>query len=94
MPIPSTGDGYDGQADGGEAEESFKPLTRAELENRVLDGVKRKELEAQKEGSLYDIEHGKRSLDIRACRSKSRSCRLSKGEATTSYLGRGYLTGV
>jgi hypothetical protein len=59
MPIPSTGDGYDGQADGGEAEESFKPLTRAELENRVLDGVKRKELEAQKEGSLYDIEHGK-----------------------------------
>jgi len=34
-------------------------LTRAELENRVLDGVKRRELEAHKEGSMYDIEHGK-----------------------------------
>lgn len=58
MPIPSTGDGHDGAGEG-DAEDSFKPLTRAELENRVLDGVKRKELEAHKEGSMYDIENSK-----------------------------------
>jgi hypothetical protein len=37
-------------------EEVLKPLTREELQNRVMDGVKKKELEAHKEGSMYDIE--------------------------------------
>lgn len=58
MPIPSTGDGYDNQGDI-ELDETSKPLTREELQNRVLDGVKKKELEAHKEGSLYDIEKSK-----------------------------------
>lgn len=58
MPIPSTGDGYDAQGDG-ELEEVLKPLTRDELQNRVMDGVKRKELEAHKEGSMYDIDKSK-----------------------------------
>ena len=58
MLIPSTGDGYDnstnnqgdnngtGVGAGGDVEDSFKPLSRAELQNRVMDGVKKKEMEA------------------------------------------------
>lgn len=57
MPIPSTGE-YDGQGEG-ELEDSSKPLTREELQSRVMDGMKRKELEAHKEGSLYDIDKSK-----------------------------------
>ena len=51
-------DGYDASAEP-DTEDSFKPLTRAELESRVLDGVKKKELEAHKEGSMNDIEKSK-----------------------------------
>lgn len=60
LPIPSTGDGYDNQ-DSTELEDLTKPMTRDELQNRVLDGVKRKEKElgSQKEGSMYDIDKSK-----------------------------------
>lgn len=33
-----------------------KPLTRAELQNRVLEGVKRRETEATKETNFNDFE--------------------------------------
>ena len=41
-------DGYD-TLGGDSDEELSKPLTRAELQNRVMDGVKKKELEATKD---------------------------------------------
>lgn len=48
IPIPSTGDGYDTL--GGESEDDVtKPLTRAELESRVMDGVKKREADASKD---------------------------------------------
>ena len=40
-------------------DDSSKPLTRAELENRVMEGVKRKELEASKDGFQFDLEKAK-----------------------------------
>ena len=41
-------DGYD-TLGGDSDEELSKPLTRAELQSRVIDGVKKKELEATKD---------------------------------------------
>jgi hypothetical protein len=52
-------DGYETAGAESDAEDSTKPLTRAELQNRVMDGVKKKEFEAHKEASQYDIEKTK-----------------------------------
>ena len=49
-------DGYELGADS-DLDDATKPLTRAELQNRLLEGVKKKEIEASKEGfSQYDLE--------------------------------------
>lgn len=55
IPIPSTGDGYDTL--GGESDEdtATKPLTRAELENRVLEGVKKREADATKDSFQFEL---------------------------------------
>ena len=47
-------DGYEigGDSDG---DDLSKPLTRAELQNRVMDGVKKKELDASKENYQYEL---------------------------------------
>ena len=52
-------DGYETAAAESDTEDSAKPLTRAELQNKVMDGVKRKEFEAHKEASQFDIEKSK-----------------------------------
>lgn len=46
-------DGYENLGDG--EEDLSKPLTRAELQNRVMDGVKKKELEASKDGFQFEL---------------------------------------
>lgn len=46
-------DGYENLGDGDE--DLSKPLTRAELQNRVMDGVKKKELEASKDGFQFEL---------------------------------------
>lgn len=46
-------DGYENLGDG-EGDDLNKPLTRAELQNRVMDGVKRKEQEASKDGFQFE----------------------------------------
>lgn len=57
--LPSAGDGYELGADS-DLDDATKPLTRAELQNRLLEGVKKKEIEASKEGfGQYDLEKAK-----------------------------------
>ena len=52
-------DGYELGADS-DLDDATKPLTRAELQNRLLEGVKKKEIEASKEGfGQYDLEKAK-----------------------------------
>ncbi len=51
-------DGYELGADS-DLDDTNKPLTRAELQNRLLEGVKKKEIEASKEGLPYDLEKTK-----------------------------------
>ena len=48
-------DGYDTL--GGESDEdtATKPLTRAELENRVLEGVKKREADATKDSFQFEL---------------------------------------
>jgi coiled-coil domain-containing protein 63/114 len=55
IPIPSTGDGHEIVGGENELDDASKPLSRAELHNRVIDGVRRKELEAAKEGYQFDL---------------------------------------
>lgn len=69
MPMPSTGDGYDAQADA-DLDEALRPLTRDQLQNRVMDGVKKKELEAHKEASMYDIDAKKDAKALNKQKSK------------------------
>lgn len=52
-------DGYETAGAESDTDDTAKPLTRAELQNRVMDGVKKKEFEAQKEASQFDIEKSK-----------------------------------
>ena len=52
-------DGYELGADS-DLDDATKPLTRAELQNRLLEGVKKKEIEASKEGfGQFDLEKAK-----------------------------------
>ncbi|RNA23301.1 hypothetical protein BpHYR1_042404 [Brachionus plicatilis] len=47
-------DGYENLGDG-EGDDLSKPLTRAELQNRVMDGVRKKEQEASKDGFQFEL---------------------------------------
>ena len=51
----SSSDGYELGADS-DLDDANKPLTRAELQARLLEGVKKKEIEASKDGFQYDLE--------------------------------------
>ncbi|CAF0873246.1 unnamed protein product [Brachionus calyciflorus] len=48
-------DGYENLGGDGELDDLSKPLTRAELQNRVMEGVKKKETEAAKDGYQFDL---------------------------------------
>jgi hypothetical protein len=48
-------DGHEIVGGENELDDASKPLSRAELHNRVIDGVRRKELEAAKEGYQFDL---------------------------------------